>query len=218
MQIEYIDLQILAYQKAWDIQKKYFNQAIADKTQNLPTRNYLLLCEHPPVFTLGKRANIANLLVSQARLEAEGIEIHQVERGGDITFHGLGQCVGYPILDLQNFGIGIRQYVWQIEEVVIRLVADYGIEAGRIEGASGVWVAGKRKICALGIKCSSGITMHGFALNVQTDLRYFSYMNPCGITDKYVTSIAQETGKNIDMNEIKTKIKAIFESVFVSME
>ncbi len=214
MTFDIIDWGILAYPKAWELQKKYFHEMLEQKRAGLPTANYLFFCEHLPVFTLGKSANEANLLVSQARLEAEGIAVYKVERGGDITFHGLGQCVGYPILNLENFGIGIRQYVWQLEEVIIRTVATWGIEADRLAGSSGVWVAGKRKLCALGIKCSSGITMHGFALNVNTDLRYFEYMNPCGILDKGVTSIAQEVGKEISMSIVKKELTCHFEAVF----
>jgi lipoyl(octanoyl) transferase len=211
------DWQTLAYTEAWERQKQYFQQALLHKADKQLVPNYLFLCEHFPVFTLGKGAKVENLLVSQASLEAEGIEIHKIERGGDITFHGLGQCVGYPILDLDNFGLGARQYVWCLEEVIIRLLADYGVQASRLAGATGVWIAGERKICAIGIKCSRMITMHGFAFNVNTDLRYFEYMHPCGIRDKAVTSLAYETGKPIDLPTLKNSLIKHFKGVFVEM-
>jgi len=217
-QITTIDWHTIAYHEAWELQKRYFQTLLHEKqTQQNTSKNYLFLCEHFPVFTLGKSAKIENLLASAAQLAYENINIYHTERGGDITFHGIGQCVGYPILDLDNFGVGLRQYIYQLEEVVIRLLALYGIEADRVAGASGVWVAGKRKICALGVKISRMITMHGFALNVNTDLHYFNYVYPCGIRDKEVTSIAQEVGKEIPMLEVKENLIAIFKQVFVPL-
>ena len=167
----------------------------------------LLLVEHPPVYTLGKSGKAANLLVSAAELERLGASFFHIDRGGDITFHGPGQLVGYPILDLERLGMGLRDYVDALEEAVIRTVAAYGIRGGRIAGASGVWIDEKsarpRKICAIGVRASRYVTMHGFALNVATDLGWFERINPCGFSDRGVTSIARETGSAPSMEEVK---------------
>ena len=167
----------------------------------------ILLVEHPPVYTLGKSGHAENLLVNQEALEAMGAQFFHIDRGGDITFHGPGQLVCYPILDLERIGIGLREYIEALEEAVIRTVAEYGIAAGRIAGASGVWIdpgkARPRKICAIGVRSSRYVTMHGFALNVTTDLEWFSRINPCGFTDRGVTSIAAETGSQPSMQEVK---------------
>ena len=167
----------------------------------------VLLVEHPPVYTLGKSGHAENLLVSREALEAAGAQFFHIDRGGDITFHGPGQLVCYPILDLERIGIGLRDYIDALEEAVIRTVAQYGITAGRIPGASGVWIEPEsrrpRKICAIGVRSSRYVTMHGFALNVSTDLGWFSRINPCGFTDRGVTSILSETGRNVPMEEVK---------------
>ena len=163
--------------------------------------------EHPPVYTLGKSGHAENLLVNQEALEAMGAQFFHIDRGGDITFHGPGQLVCYPILDLERIGIGLREYIEALEEAVIRTVAEYGIAAGRIAGASGVWIdpgkARPRKICAIGVRSSRYITMHGFALNVTTDLEWFSRINPCGFTDRGATSIERETGAKVPMDDVK---------------
>ena len=170
----------------------------------------ILLVEHPPVYTLGKSGHAENLLIGRKALEAMGAQFFHIDRGGDITFHGPGQLVCYPILDLERIGIGLREYIEALEEAVIRTVAEYGIAAGRIAGASGVWIdpgkARPRKICAIGVRSSRYVTMHGFALNVSTDLRWFSRINPCGFTDRGVASIASETGREVPMNEVKTRV------------
>lgn len=167
----------------------------------------ILLVEHPPVYTLGKSGHAENLLIGRKALEAMGAQFFHIDRGGDITFHGPGQLVCYPILDLERIGIGLREYIEALEEAVIRTVAEYGIAAGRIAGASGVWIdpgkARPRKICAIGVRSSRYVTMHGFALNVTTDLEWFSRINPCGFTDRGVTSIAAETGSQPSMQEVK---------------
>lgn len=167
----------------------------------------ILLVEHPPVYTLGKSGHAENLLIGREALEAMGAQFFHIDRGGDITFHGPGQLVCYPILDLERIGIGLREYIEALEEAVIRTVAEYGIAAGRIAGASGVWIdpgkARPRKICAIGVRSSRYVTMHGFALNVTTDLEWFSRINPCGFTDRGVTSIAAETGSQPSMQEVK---------------
>ena len=170
----------------------------------------LLLVEHDPVYTLGKSGRAENLLVGRERLEALGAAFFRIDRGGDITFHGPGQLVGYPILDLERIGIGLRDYIASLEEAVIRTVADYGIAAGRIAGASGVWIADEkrppRKICAIGVRSSRYVTMHGFALNVTTDLGWFAHINPCGFSDRGVTSIARETGRDAAMADVKRAV------------
>ena len=167
----------------------------------------ILLVEHPPVYTLGKSGHAENLLIGREALEAMGAQFFHIDRGGDITFHGPGQLVCYPILDLERIGIGLREYIEALEEAVIRTVAEYGIAAGRIAGASGVWIdpgkARPRKICAIGVRSSRYVTMHGFALNVTTDLEWFSRINPCGFTDRGATSIERETGAKVPMDDVK---------------
>lgn len=171
----------------------------------------LLIVEHPPVYTLGKSGRESNMLVSGEFLRSVGAEFHRTDRGGDITFHGPGQIVGYPILDLGLTGHSLKEYIGAIEESVIETVAAYGIAAGRIAGASGVWIDGKtpraRKICAIGVRASRYVTMHGFALNVATDLKWFDYINPCGFTDRGATSIERETGCKADMEDVKQRLR-----------
>ncbi len=194
------------YSEAWETQKQLFEQLLQQKRQGLAEEQYLLLVEHPHVYTLGKNGHESNLLIDETFLANIGATYFHTDRGGDITYHGLGQLVGYPILDLEHIGIGLRDYIFSLEESVIRTVADYGITAGRLEGATGVWIdpnaPHSRKICAIGVKASHAVTMHGFALNVTTDLSYFSYINPCGFTDKGVTSIEHETGLKPSLEEV----------------
>lgn len=185
----------------------------------LSTVNYLLFVEHPPVYTLGKSGNIDNVLLSEENLKARGIDFFRTNRGGDITFHGPQQIVGYPILDLEKFYTDIGKYLRNVEEVIILTLKEYGIEAGRSAGETGVWIdadiKGKeRKICAIGVRSSRWITMHGFALNVNTDLDYFNFIIPCGIQDKQVTSLQKELGRSVDFEETKEKVKRNFEKVF----
>ncbi len=185
----------------------------------LSTTHHFLFCEHPPVYTLGKSGNIANVLMSEQELEANHIQFFNTNRGGDITFHGLQQIVGYPILDLEQFYTDIGKYLRNIEEVIIQTIAEYGIKGDRSSGETGVWiepgVIGKeRKICAIGVRCSRWITMHGFALNVNTDLGYFNNIIPCGIQNKQVTSIERELGYKVDYEEAKVKVRKNFEKVF----
>lgn len=212
------------YKTCWDLQQELFDARVARKraggaglslvpdTENAPGDNAgtILLVEHPPVYTLGKSGHAENLLIARETLEGMGAQFFHIDRGGDITFHGPGQLVCYPILDLEQLGIGLREYIEALEEAVIRTVAEYGIAAGRIAGASGVWIdpgkARPRKICAIGVRSSRYVTMHGFALNVTTDLRWFSRINPCGFTDRGVTSIAAETGREIGMSEVKSLV------------
>ncbi|MBT9394144.1 lipoyl(octanoyl) transferase LipB [Hymenobacter sp. NST-14] len=215
-------LDLVAYQEAWDLQEQLLAAALALKTHNrqaqeagapiVATPNYLLLCQHPHVYTLGKSGKPEHLLLNDAELAAYGASFHRINRGGDITYHGPGQLVGYPIFDLDNFFTDIHRYLRLLEEAVICTLADYGIKSGRISGLTGVWLdfeegaPNPRKICAMGVKCSRWVTMHGFALNVNTDLTYFRHIVPCGITDKAVTSLQQELGQAIPVAEVQERL------------
>ncbi|RHO70448.1 lipoyl(octanoyl) transferase LipB [Alistipes sp. AF48-12] len=203
------------YSAAWEEQKRFFN-ALLDAKRNGggQAEQVLLFVEHPHVYTLGKSGHASNLLVDDGFLKRIGATYFQTDRGGDITYHGLGQLVGYPILDLERLGTNLKDYIWTVEESVIRTIAEYGIVGERLAGATGVWIEGDspraRKICAIGVKASRYVTMHGFALNVTTDLRYFSYINPCGFVDKGVTSIEKETGMRPTLEEVARKFAAHF--------
>jgi lipoyl(octanoyl) transferase len=206
-------------QKNLAVKAKARNEDQAISNSQLPTTNYLLFVEHPPVYTLGKSGKMENVLINEAQLAEKGIEFFQTNRGGDITFHGPDQIVGYPIIDLEKFYTDIGRYLRELEEVIILTLNEYGIKGGRSPGETGVWIdalqKGKeRKICAMGVRCSRWITMHGFALNVNTDLNYFDHIIPCGIQNKKVTSLKEELGRTLDMEEVKEKIKRNFETVF----
>ncbi len=209
------DLGLIDYKDAWDIQENLFQEVIARKVSNrtLPNdqqvlpKHYLLFCEHPHVFTLGRSGDEANLVIKESDLPNVQATFYKNNRGGDITYHGPGQIVGYPILDLDFFFTDIHKYLRFLEEAVILTLKNYGIESGRIEGLTGVWLDPEnkvkaRKICALGVRCSRWVTMHGFAFNVNTDLNYFNYIIPCGITDKQVTSLEKELGRKVDIEEV----------------
>jgi lipoyl(octanoyl) transferase len=224
------DLGKMDYKQAWNYQESLMQKNLAIKSEaknfspltancQLPTVNYLLFVEHPPVYTLGKSGKMENVLINEAQLAEKGIEFFQTNRGGDITFHGPEQIVGYPIIDLEKFYTDIGRYLRELEEVIILTLNEYGIEGGRSPGETGVWIdasnKGKeRKICAMGVRCSRWITMHGFALNVNTDLHYFDHIIPCGIQNKKVTSLKEELGRALDMEEVKERIKRNFENVF----
>ena len=222
------DLGLMAYQEAWDYQEKLLKQNVEIKTryhsaqqrqQKSTTTNYLLFVEHPPVYTFGKTGHEENVLLDEMEMQERGILFVKTNRGGDITFHGPEQIVGYPILDLEKFGTDIGKYLRNLEEIIIRTLAEYGINGERSSGETGVWLdAGspgkERKIAAFGVRCSRWITMHGFAFNVNTDLQYFDGIIPCGIKNKQVTSLARELGRYIDLGEVKEKIKTHFEEVF----
>ena len=231
LEVSYKHLGRIEYQEAWDYQESLLQQNLEVKKKNRDneiagiectpalTENTFLLCEHEPVFTLGKSGAMENLLVNNEYLKQKGISFFKTNRGGDITFHGIGQIVGYPILDLERLKPDIVLYMRNLEEVIIRTIAEYGIESERSEGETGVWIDVNiphkaRKICALGVRTSRWITMHGFALNVNTDLEYFNLIIPCGIQNKQVTSMAKELGKEINMQEVESKIKNHFEDVF----
>jgi lipoyl(octanoyl) transferase len=222
------DLGIMPYTEAWDYQEKLLKQNVDIKTRyhsaqqkqkKNSTTNYLLFVEHPPVYTLGKTGHEENVLLGEKELQEKGILFVKTNRGGDITFHGPEQIVGYPILDLEKFGTDIGKYLRNLEEIIIRTLAEYGIIGERSNGETGVWlesgnVGRERKIAAFGVRCSRWITMHGFAFNINTDLLYFEGIIPCGIKNKQVTSLARELGRNIDLQEVKGKLKTHFEEVF----
>lgn len=213
MTINYQDIGIIPYRAAWDYQEKLFAGLMDKKLAGEKIfPGYLLFCEHPPVFTLGKSGSPENLLINEPMLAQRGIEFYRINRGGDITFHGPGQIVGYPILDLEQLNLGIKTYIELLEESVIQVLEEFGIKAGRLAGATGVWldpeIPGKaRKICAIGVKAGRHITMHGFAFNVNTDLSYYQYINPCGFTDKGVTSMEKELGGKQDIEKVKQLLK-----------
>jgi len=215
------DLGYQTYREVWDYQELLLQQNTQLKSQGngISTRHHLLLVEHPPVYTLGKSGKLSNLLFSEEERKEKNIEFFHINRGGDITFHGPGQVVGYPIIDLEKMQPDLGWYLRSLEEVIILTLAHYGIEAGRSAGETGVWLDPDnkklaRKICAMGIKCSRWITMHGFALNVNTDLSYFNNIVPCGIPDKQVTSLQKEIGHAVSMHEVKDIVKQNFEQIF----
>ena len=238
-QVIFRDLGNMDYKEAWDYQESLLNENTRKKslvfsresvvssqdselrtqTSELSTQHYLLFVEHPPVYTLGKSGNIENVLMSEEQLEENGIQFFRTNRGGDITFHGDQQIVGYPILDLEKFYTDIGKYLRNLEEVIILTMADYGLKGTRSAGETGVWLdpdipGRERKICAMGVRTSRWITMHGFAFNVNTDLSYFNSIIPCGIQNKQVTSLEKELGKKIDFEEAKERVKKNFEKVF----
>lgn len=204
MRVEYRDLGRMDYKASWEYQQGLFEELLKNKGVSTDKAGYLLLVEHPAVYTLGKSGKQENLLVGEEYLRGLGAEFYRIDRGGDITFHGPGQIVGYPILDLERIGLSLRDYIEALEQAVIATVAHYGIAAGRIAGASGVWLERPaRKICAIGVRASRYVTMHGFALNVATDLRWFAHINPCGFADRGVTSIEGETGRKTAIEDVK---------------
>ena len=217
--VTFLQLGSIDYQEAWDYQEKLFAGLVdlkianrkADAAGQQPTPNYLVFCEHPHVYTLGKSGSEDNLLINAAGLKQQQASFYKINRGGDITYHGPGQVVAYPIFDLDNFFTDIHQYLRFLEEAVIRTLAQYGLTAGRIAGLTGVWLDHEqqlrpRKICALGVKCSRWVTMHGLAFNVNTDLEYFKHIVPCGISDKAVTSLKQELGYEVPLAEVEEKL------------
>ena len=227
-QVHFIDLGVMDYKQAWDFQEKLFSETVATKVNNrslleneqLKTSNYLLFCEHPHVYTLGNTGDKQNLLISEKQLVEKNATYYKINRGGDITYHGPGQIVGYPILDLDNFFTDIHKYLRFLEEMVIRTLAEYGITAERSKGETGVWIDVEhplkaRKICAMGVRASRWVTMHGFALNANVNLDYFGNIIPCGIVDKAVTSIDKELGRKVDEMELKEKLKKHFAELFV---
>ncbi|MEP6615835.1 MAG: lipoyl(octanoyl) transferase LipB [Ginsengibacter sp.] len=238
-QVIFKDLGIIGYKPAWDLQEELVKensaiksgagkfsmageypsiQGLADRFA-IPTKNYLLFCEHPPVYTLGKSGSMENVLLTEAEMNKKDIQFFNTNRGGDITFHGLEQIVGYPILDLEKFYTDVGKYLRNLEEVIIQTIGEYGIIAGRSPGETGVWIdpdikGRERKICAMGIRCSRWITMHGFALNVNTDLGFFENIIPCGIQNKKVTSMEKELQQKVSLDEVKWSLKNNFSKIF----
>lgn len=215
----FTDLGRIDYPDALQLQTAAFNQLLELKKEERSGRGTLFFCEHPPVFTIGKSGDDSNLLIPEQLLKQRGASLYHINRGGDITYHGPGQITGYPVFDLERWEMGLKQYIHTLEEVIIRLLALYEIEGKRMEGATGVWLdpdlPGKaRKICAIGVKSSRYITMHGFALNVNTDLSYFSLINPCGFIDKGVTSLKKEKAEIQDFEQIKKQLKDLFRLYF----
>ncbi len=226
--VHYIDWGLIDYKEAWDKQEGLFKekvdlkfanrQAENQSTTTLP-ENHLIFCEHPHVYTLGKSGSIDNLLVNETELKELGATYYPINRGGDITYHGPGQIVGYPILDLEQFFTDIHLYLRTLEEAIILTIAEYGIKGERFDGYTGVWLDAAdetkaRKICAMGVRCSRWVTMHGFAFNVNADLSYFGHIVPCGIDDKQVTSMEKELGHPVDMDEVKNKLKKHIATLF----
>lgn len=215
--VQFIDLGLIDYKEAWDLQESLFNKTIQDKIrirngeQNIVLNNYLLFCEHPHVYTLGKSGSEDNLLLNEKELEQHHATYYKINRGGDITYHGPGQLVAYPIFDLDQFFTDIHKYMRFLEEAVIQTLKEFGIDSGRVDGLTGVWIDGDtpraRKICAMGVKSSRWVTMHGIGFNVNSDLSYFSHIIPCGIDDKSVTSMQQELGKALSMADVSKVLK-----------
>ncbi|MCF2581566.1 lipoyl(octanoyl) transferase LipB [Bacteroides caecigallinarum] len=205
MKIE--DWKHITYSEAWERQTELFNSIIKARSEGQPYENRIIFCTHPHVYTIGKHGKQENMLISDEMLSRIGAEVFRIDRGGDITYHGPGQQVCYPILCLEDFKLGLKGYLHQLEEAVIRTCSHYGIKSGRVDGATGVWIdigtPRERKICAMGVRSSHFVTMHGLALNVNTDLGYFDYINPCGFTNKGVTSIEKETGVQVSMDEVR---------------
>jgi lipoyl(octanoyl) transferase len=225
--VKFLDLGLIDYKEAWEKQEQLFNTITAAKISNRdapagnqqPTTSYLLFCEHPHVYTLGKSGSEAHLLLNEGGLKEKNATYYKINRGGDITYHGPGQLVGYPILDLDNFFTDIHKYLRCLEEVIILTLGDYGLKGDRYPGYTGVWLDAAdpiraRKICAMGVRTSRWVTMHGFAFNVSCDLSYFNNIIPCGINDKQVTSLAKELGREVEPEEVKKKVKRYFEKVF----
>jgi len=231
-EVRFSDLGLIDYKEAWDLQESLFNRSVQDKIRirkgepGIFINNYLLACEHPHVYTLGKSGSVSNLLLDESGLEEHHASYYKINRGGDITYHGPGQLVVYPIFDLDQFFTDIHKYMRFLEEAVINTLKEYGIDGGRVEGLTGVWIEGDtpraRKICAMGVKSSRWITMHGIGFNVNSDLSYFSHIIPCGIDDKAVTSMQQELGRELSMKEVievlKLKLAEQFHYTYVDYD
>ncbi len=217
--VKFVNLGLIEYKKAWDIQESLFNEIIEAKKNKQRHNNYLIICEHPHVYTLGKNGNKNNLLINSFQLNKRNISYYHTNRGGDITYHGPGQLVGYPILDLNKFNLGLKEYVYRIEEIIIQTLKEFNINSLRKLNTTGVWInpdhpVQAKKICAIGVRSSKYVTMHGFALNINTDLKYYEYINPCGFNKNMVTSMQKELNSNINMNEVITKIIFHFQKLF----
>lgn len=217
MKTSVVDWGLIPYSDSWTRQTEWFDALVHAKLNGKSYENRIVLCEHPHVYTLGRSGKENNMLLGEEQLTAIGATLYHIDRGGDITYHGPGQLVCYPIINLEDFGLGLKEYVHLLEEAVIRVCATYGINAGRLEKATGVWLDGDspraRKICAIGVRSSHYVTMHGLAFNINTDLRYFSYINPCGFIDKGVTSLQKELGREVSMDEVKHRLQEEIQSL-----
>ena len=218
-ELTFVDWGLVPYSDAYKRQNELFEAAIRKKLNQEDTTNMVVFCEHPHVITIGKNGAISNLLLQEEVLKEKQVELYHINRGGDITYHGPGQLVGYPIIDLEAFHIGLKAYIHLLEEIIIQLLDRYAIRGERLSGAAGVWIQADhpqkaRKICAIGVRSSRYVTMHGFALNVSTDLSYFGLINPCGFKDKGVTSLEKELNAKIDMEPLKYKLRTIFREQF----
>jgi lipoyl(octanoyl) transferase len=217
--VEYKDIGLVEYKEAWDYQEQLHNILLNESKTRTNHIGYFIICEHPHVYTLGKSGNVNNLLINENFLKSINATFYKTNRGGDITYHGPGQIVGYPIININKLQIGVKKYIYNIEELIIKTLKEYNVNGTRLDKATGVWIINKdsktaKKICAIGVRVSRGITMHGFAFNINTNLQYFNYIVPCGIKDKGVTSLSSELGKNIDINEVKNKLLKNFLEVF----
>ena len=224
--VRLINKGLIDYKKCWDFQASIFNEIIQSKiairdgkSSSKSTENFLVFCEHPHVYTLGKTGEKNNLLLEESNLKAKGANFYHINRGGDVTYHGPGQLVGYPILDLDNFFTDINKYLRFLEEAVILTLNDFDIDSGRVKGSTGVWIDGNnpfkaRKICAIGVKLSRWVTMHGFAFNINTDLDYFNHIIPCGIPDKAVTSLEKELGDRQDLSKVQARLVFHLQNLF----
>ena len=217
--LTFVDWGLIPYAEAFKKQKELFETAILQKSGQKETQQTVIFCEHPHVITIGKNGLMSNLLFPENMLKEKQVELYPVDRGGDVTYHGPGQLVCYPVVDLEAFGIGLKTYIFRLEEIIIRLLGLYALKGERLPGAAGVWLQARephkaRKICAIGVKSSRYVTMHGFALNISTDLSYFGLINPCGFKDKGVTSIEKELNCRIDAGQLKNRLEGIFREEF----
>jgi lipoyl(octanoyl) transferase len=220
--LTFVDWGLIPYSEALEKQKGLFDVAIRQKSEQKEVQNMVIFCEHPHVITIGKNGSTSNILFQEKILKEKQVELYHIDRGGDVTYHGPGQLVGYPVIDLEAFHIGLKVYIFLLEEIIIQLLDHYAIKGERLTGAAGVWLeTGQpdkvRKICAIGVKSSHYITMHGFALNISTDLSYFGLINPCGFKDKGVTSIEKELNCKINLEQLKSRLKNIFQAQFENL-
>lgn len=220
MKTQFIDWGLSPYEEAWNRQTELFEQIKSDKQAGIEVNNTIIMCEHPAVYTLGRSGKDNNMLLSSEQLKRIGATLFHIDRGGDITFHGPGQLVCYPVLDLEKFGLGLKEYIHLLEEAVIRVCASYGVLCSRLDKATGVWIEPQssraRKICAIGVRSSHFVTMHGLAFNVNTDLNYFNYIHPCGFIDKGVTSLQKELKCEVSMEEVKQRLTEELKRFFLS--
>ncbi len=226
-QVLFKDLGVMDFSTCWEYQENLFNKTVQQKITNrnspiseqIETKNHLLFVEHPHVFTLGKSGDVSNLLITEEEIHKKKASFYKINRGGDITYHGPGQLIGYPILDLDNFFTDIHKYLRLLEEIIILTLSDYGIKGQRSKGETGVWLDADdnlkaRKICAFGVRCSRWVTMHGWGFNINSDLTYFKHIVPCGIKDKNVTSLSKELGHEVNIEDVKEKLMQHFSSLF----